>query len=124
MRAHTAKAILQTCCGISRRVDRTTYTITGIVLTLVKYGVEVATFWLLAGVLLAPWDFVNPLMGAREAILRPAPAWLPAMFYVWTLQFLWISVSMSVCFGARIGRARCVSSQGSAAAPTLASSVR
>lgn len=92
----TAKSIVETCCGISRRVDRWTYAITGVVLTLVKYGVEVAAFWLLAGVLLTPWEFVNPLLGAREAILRPAPPWLPAILYLWTLPFLWIAVSMSI----------------------------
>lgn len=91
-----ASAILASWFGISRRVDRVTYAVSGLGLALVKYGVEAALFWFLASAVFTPWDFLNPLLGAREAILRPAPVWLPAVIYLWTLPFLWIAVSMSI----------------------------
>src|SRR5205085_11279720 len=88
--------VLSSWFGISRRVDRVTYAVSGFSLALLKYGVEAALFWFFASAVLTPWEFLNPLLGAREAILRPAPVWLPAALYLWTLPFLWISVSMSI----------------------------
>src|SRR5436190_17407802 len=96
MRENRVMMTLQTWFGVSRRVDRATYAISGVVLMLVKYGVEAALFWFFASTILTPWQFVNPLLGAREAVLRPAPTWLPFLIYAWTLPFLWISVSMSI----------------------------
>jgi uncharacterized membrane protein YhaH (DUF805 family) len=82
--------------GVKQRVDRTTYAVTGISLMAVKYGVEAALFWVFTSTVFTPLDFINPLISAREAILRPAPPWLGWVLYLWTIPFLWISVSMSI----------------------------
>jgi Protein of unknown function (DUF805) len=88
--------IVETVFGVSRRVDRGTYAITGVSLMAVKYGVEAAVFWLFTTTLFSPLDFVNPLLTSRESILRPAPPWLAWALCVWTLPFLWVAVSMSI----------------------------
>lgn len=58
--------------------------------------VEATTFWKFTGTFFGPWDFVNPLLNSREALLRPASEWLPWALIVWTLPFLWIAISMSI----------------------------
>src|SRR6476660_7808492 len=82
--------------GLSRRVQRADYLTAGIVLAIIKYTFEITIFWLFAGRLLTPLDFVNPLLGAREAMLSPAPPWLLWLLYLWTLPFLWVAVSMTI----------------------------
>jgi uncharacterized membrane protein YhaH (DUF805 family) len=88
--------VLRTWFGVEPRVDAGTYAVSGVVLMALKYGVEAAVFWAVTASIFAPWDFANPLLSAREAILRPAPLWLTFTLYLWTLPFLWIAVSMSI----------------------------
>lgn len=82
--------------GLSRRVTRGDYLAAGLLLMTLKYVGEVVTFWAFTGMVLTPFDFLNPLLGAREAMLAPAPRWLPWLLYLWTLPFLWVAVSMSI----------------------------
>jgi uncharacterized membrane protein YhaH (DUF805 family) len=88
--------VLRTWLGVSRPVGPVMYAASGFGLMALKYGVEAALFWVFADTFLTPWDFVNPLLSAREQILKPGPAWLGWALYAWTLPFLWISVSMSI----------------------------
>jgi uncharacterized membrane protein YhaH (DUF805 family) len=90
------KAILKTWFGVASRVDCPTYAWSGFGLMALKYGVEATAFWLFTSTFFTPWDFANPLLTTRESLLRPAPEWLPWALYLWTLPFLWISVSMSI----------------------------
>jgi len=88
--------ILATLFGVSNRVDRATYAISGLVLMTLKYSVEATAFWLFTSTFFNPWDFLNPLLTARETLLQPAPEWLAWALYLWTLPFLWIAISMSI----------------------------
>jgi uncharacterized membrane protein YhaH (DUF805 family) len=88
--------LLETWVGVARRVDRRAYAATGVGLMALKYVAEAALFWRFTGSFFSPWDFVNPLLSSRETLLQPAPEWLPLVFYLWTLPFLWIAVSMSI----------------------------
>jgi uncharacterized membrane protein YhaH (DUF805 family) len=77
-------------------VNRSAYAAAGFSLMLIKYSVESTAIFVLASSIFWPWDFLNPLMTHRTAILRPGPEWLPWVLFVWTLPFLWIAVTMSV----------------------------
>ena len=71
---------------------------------LVKYGVEATLILFYTSSIVLPWDFLNPLLSVRTAILRPAPQWLPWALFLWTLPFLWVAVTMSVRRAADAGR--------------------
>jgi uncharacterized membrane protein YhaH (DUF805 family) len=90
--------------GLSEPVGRRAYTASGFGLMLFKYGVEAWVIWVFAGRVLSPLAFVNPVWTSREELLQSAPTWLPAAFFVWSLPFLWIAVSMSVRRMADAGR--------------------
>lgn len=82
--------------GVSQRVGPSVYAASGLFLALLKYGMESLLFWYFTSTIFTPWDFANPLLTARESLLRPAPEWLAWALYLWTLPFLWIAVSMSI----------------------------
>jgi uncharacterized membrane protein YhaH (DUF805 family) len=82
--------------GVTDRVSRPAYAASGLFLGTVKYAVEAMAIWVFAGAAFWPWDFVNPLLAARAAMLQPGPAWLLWALFFWTLPFLWISVTMTV----------------------------
>src|SRR5262245_48686815 len=90
------RAVLATWFGLSRRVGPIPYALTGFGLTFLKYTAEAALFLSVSSVVLTPLEFLNPLFSSREALLRTAPPWLPAIFFLWTMPFLWIAVSMSI----------------------------
>jgi len=82
--------------GVSQRVGPAAYAGSGLLLMILKYGVEALIFWQFASTIFTPWDFINPLLASRESLVRPAPEWLAWVLYLWTLPFLWIAVSMSI----------------------------
>ena len=82
--------------GVTQRVGRRAYAASGFGLMTLKYGVEATLIFVCAGTVFLPWDFLNPLLTARESILQPGPLWLPWVLVLWSLPFLWISVTMSV----------------------------
>lgn len=84
------------CFGVSERVGRTAYAVSGFSLMLLKYVVEAAVIWSFTASFFMPWDFLNPLLTVRNELMQPAPEWLAAVLFVWTLPFLWISISMTV----------------------------
>jgi len=77
-------------------VDRREYMATGVSLMLFKYAVEAWCLWAVSGVIFTPWDFLFPMLSVRENLMRGGPEWLGWAWFVWTLPFLWIAVSMSV----------------------------
>jgi uncharacterized membrane protein YhaH (DUF805 family) len=88
--------VLRLWFGVSLPVGRVEYAVSGLLLMLVKYGIEALVIWRYTSTFFAPWDFVNPLLSVRTAILQPAPEFVPWALFVWTLPFLWIAISMSV----------------------------
>src|SRR5258707_10594425 len=96
LRSRTGFAkLLKLWFGVSDRVDPTTYAASGFALILLKYALEAVLIYRYTSSVFWPWDFLNPLLSARTAILRPAPEWLPWALFLWTLPFLWIAVTMS-----------------------------
>lgn len=77
-------------------VDRRTYLMHGAGLMLVKYAVDAAAIWLLAGRVWTPLDYAIPVWSLRERLLQDGPAWLAPALVVWTLPFVWIGVSMTL----------------------------
>ena len=96
--------LLRLWFGVSDRVGRAAYAASGFALMLLKYGVEATVIFLYTSNIFWPWDFLNPLLTVRTALLRPAPEWLPWALFLWTLPFLWISVTMSVRRAADAGK--------------------
>ncbi|MGC1273223.1 MAG: SRPBCC family protein, partial [Planctomycetaceae bacterium] len=82
--------------GFARPVSRPAYLLTGVGLMAVKYGVEAGVLRMTTGRTLMPWTFLSPLYTGRIELLETAPDWVGPAFYVWTLPFLWIALSMSV----------------------------
>ncbi|MEE3373266.1 MAG: hypothetical protein VX346_28280 [Planctomycetota bacterium] len=82
--------------GFSRDVPRLFYATSGLSLMLVKYVVERVVLEQAAGTTMSPWLFVSPVLTAREELVRGAPDWLPWAWFLWTLPFLWIAVTMTL----------------------------
>ncbi len=83
--------------GLSHRVGRLAFAVSGFGLMAFKYAVEAGLIYAFTGRFFAPHDFLNPLLSMREQFLAPpAPEWLGWALLLWSLPFLWIAVSMSV----------------------------
>lgn len=95
---------LQLWFGFREEVSRGVYAATGFGLTMFKYAVEAGALWAVNGARFTPLDFLNPVLSAREELIRGAPEWLGWAWFVWTLPFLWIAVSMSVRRAVNAGR--------------------
>ena len=61
-----------------------------------KYAVESCVLHMVAGTTMSPWQFFSPVLAAREELVRGAPDWLPWAWFLWTLPFLWIAVTMTL----------------------------
>ena len=82
--------------GVRDQVTRSLYAWSGFGLMLFKYAAEAGVILFYTGHFLMPWEFLNPLLSARAAILQPAPEWLSWGLFAWNLPFAWIAFSMSV----------------------------
>jgi uncharacterized membrane protein YhaH (DUF805 family) len=82
--------------GFSQDVPRVYYACSGLALMLGKYAVESCVLHLVAGTTMSPWQFFSPVLTAREELVRGAPDWLPWAWFLWTLPFLWIAVTMTL----------------------------
>ena len=63
---------------------------------LVKYLIEFFTIYATTGNSYAIEVFLSPILKHRSEVLDSATQFLPWILFVWTIPFLWISVSMSV----------------------------
>lgn len=82
--------------GFDPPVSRSAYLVSGIGLMLLKYAVETLVLFTTTGGVLTPWAFLSPLYTMRLQLLEAAPDWVGPAFYVGTLPFLWVALSMSV----------------------------
>ncbi len=89
--------------GVRDEVTRGMYAWSGLGLMLFKYAVEAGVIFYFTQHVLTPWDFLNPLLSSRQAILQPAPQWLGWALFAWNLPFAWIAFSMSVRRSAEVG---------------------
>ncbi len=71
---------------------------------LFKYAVEAGVIFHYTNHVLTPWDFLNPLLSSREAVLQAAPQSLGWALFAWNLPFVWIAFSMSVRRSADAGQ--------------------
>ncbi len=72
------------------------YATVGIVLSILKYLVELVVIASLTDLFYSPLDFVSPLLASKVKFLSLAPDWLGWAWLFWSLPFLWIGVCMSV----------------------------
>jgi len=91
-----APALWRVWFGVRDEVTRGLYAFSGIGLMLFKYAVEAGAILFYTRHWLSVWDFLNPLLSARAALLQPGPAWLGWALFAWNLPFVWIAFSMSV----------------------------
>ena len=82
--------------GFSDPVDRGTYFRHGVGLTAFKYGLDALLIGRFAGIVWTPFDYLSPLLSARQRLLAEGPPWLLPVLVVIALPFLWIGVSMSM----------------------------
>jgi hypothetical protein len=82
--------------GVSEPVGPGAYAASGVVLMLLKYGVEALVVFRATRQFFWPWEFFNPVLTFRADLLQPAGEWLAWAWFLWSLPFLWIAVSMSV----------------------------
>ena len=98
------KRLLRLWFGLSERVDRRTYFLTGAGLMLFKYLVDAAVVWSYTGRWWSPLDYVSPLASVRIGALAGVPPAVMLGLALWTLPFLWIGVSMSMRRAVDAGR--------------------
>ena len=79
-----------------RPLDRASYLGIGVVLMLLKYGVECSAIWLLTNRVYTPLAFVNPLASSRRQFVEGGPEGLTALWLVWTLPFVAIAVTLTI----------------------------
>src|SRR5262245_20445063 len=90
--------------GLSERVDRRRYVLSGVGLMALKYLVDATVVWNFTGRWWSPLDYVSPLWTVRSAALRGVPPEVLLGLALWTLPFLWIGVGMSLRRCADAGR--------------------
>jgi Polyketide cyclase / dehydrase and lipid transport len=96
--------LLRIWFGVRDEVSRGVYAGSGFGLMLLKYAVEAFVIFNYSRHLLLPWEFLNPLLRQRAAMLQAGPEWLGWGLFAWNLPFVWIAFSMSVRRAADAGR--------------------
>ncbi|MEN1681584.1 MAG: DUF805 domain-containing protein [Planctomycetota bacterium] len=81
---------------LSGRVGRGAYATTGVLLMLLKYGVEAAAILGATGRVYTPLDFAAPWLATRAEFADDGGAWLAVAWLVWTIPFVWIAVAMTL----------------------------
>lgn len=99
-----ALTLLRLWFGLSDRVDRRRYFLSGIGLMALKYLVDATVVWRFTGRWWSPFDYMSPLWSVRAAALRGVPPEVLLGLALWTLPFVWIGVSMSLRRCADAGR--------------------
>src|SRR5215217_3270471 len=77
-------------------IDRATYVTAGLSLMVVKYVVDAALIFAVAGVVWTPIDYLLPMISFSATKVAAFPAGLSVALLVWALPFIWIGVSMSM----------------------------
>jgi uncharacterized membrane protein YhaH (DUF805 family) len=90
------KPLLRLWFGLSERIDRRTYFLTGVGLMFLKYVVDATLVWSYTGRWWSPLDYMSPLWSVRTGALQGVPPAAMLALALWTLPFLWIGVSMSL----------------------------
>jgi len=98
------KRLLRLWFGLSERVDRRTYFLTGAGLMLFKYLVDATVVWSYTHRWWSPLDYVSPLWSVRTVALQGMPPAAMLGLALWTLPFLWIGVGMSMRRAVDAGR--------------------
>ena len=93
--SRSVSGLLQLLFGFESDIHRVTYAACGFGLMTVKYLVELAVLWQVTGRTLSLLEFFSPVISNREQLVDGA-AWLGWAWFIWTLPFLWIAVTMSV----------------------------
>jgi uncharacterized membrane protein YhaH (DUF805 family) len=88
--------LLSLWLGLSRRVDRRSYFLSGAGLMALKYLVDAAVVRQFTGHWWSPLDYLSPLGAVRATALRGVPPAVVLGLALWTLPFMWIGVSMSL----------------------------
>jgi len=96
--------ILALWFGLSQRVGRRAYFLSGAGLMLVKYLVDAAVVRQFTGHWWSPLDYLSPLGSVRATALRGVPPGVVLGLAIWTLPFMWIGVSMSLRRAVDAGR--------------------
>ena len=91
-----ARGVLVGWFGFYADVPRGFYATSGFALMLAKYLLEVTVLWRVVGTTMTPLEFFSPVLSAREELVAGAPDWLGWAWFLWTLPFLWIAVTMSL----------------------------
>lgn len=78
------------------RVDRRTYLLHGFALALLKYAIDAALIWMVAGVVWTPVDYLAVGMALERSKLAGAATSLHTVLALWALPFVWIGHSMSL----------------------------
>ncbi|MGH7546803.1 MAG: DUF805 domain-containing protein [Gemmatimonadales bacterium] len=89
---------------LNEAVDRRTYLVNGLVLVALKYGVDAAAVFSMAGKFWSPLDYLLPFYFLRAEKFAGAPAWFLPVLVVWTLPFMWIGVAMTLRRAVDAGR--------------------
>lgn len=90
--------------GLSERVDRRSYFLSGAGLMLLKYLVDATVVWRFTGHWWSPFDYVSPLWSVRSIALRGVPPGALLGLALWTLPFLWVGVGVSLRRAVDAGR--------------------
>ena len=92
----TTQTLLRLWFSTREAVSQRAYIVSGFGLGALKFAVEWLVVKAVVGKSLSPLFYLTPLLGDRLDALSPAPEWFAWSIALWTLPFLWISVSMSV----------------------------
>jgi len=77
-------------------VDRRSYLLHGVALTLAKYAGDVALVWLAAGSWWTPEDYLRSVPFLLSTSLARAPTWLAPTLVAWTLPFMWAGICLTM----------------------------
>jgi hypothetical protein len=89
--------------GLRDDVGRLAFALSGFGLMLIKYASEAFVIYQFSGKVMNALEFLAPVYSLRAALLVGAPDWVGPALLVWTLPFLWISISMSIRRAANAG---------------------
>ena len=99
----TVTGLFRLWFGLRDDVGRLEFAISGFGLMLFKYASEAFVIHQFTDRMMNPLEFLAPIYALRAALLKVAPGWVGPAMLVWTLPFLWISISMSIRRAANAG---------------------